>query len=466
MSLKVANLPSNSLAYSNRVYMNKAQFEEMKTATNQTGETVNIVVGNFVFSAAGNSEVAYGDLAMNGLQRKSGPFTLSQVLPTTIFRAAMDVAVTSITIQLDLLKKDEKAPTKTFECEELSESFKLQFCGQIFAKNQELAMDFIGEKVTVLIETFEHAALGAGQPAGNNSNRAQVIQSTEIHWKKRTGTKSAIQFKGGSAQSRNDNLFKSDFDFSKMGIGGLGGEFQTIFRRAFAPRIFPGLVKELGMNFVRGMLLYGPPGCGKTLIARQIGKVLNAREPKIINGPEVLDKFVGGSEEKIRELFADAEKEQAEKGDESMLHIIIFDEMDAVMKQRGSTRDSTGVSDSIVNQLLSKIDGVDSLNNILIIGMTNRKDMIDEAILRPGRLEVHVEIGLPDEHGRGQIIGIHVSMMKEKNRMTEECLSKLPDLARLTKNYTGAEIEGLVRSAGDFNVQFYLDVHIFFIQFF
>ena len=81
---------------------------------------------------------------------------------------------------------------------------------------------------------------------------------------------------------------------------------------------------------------------------------------------------MGGSEEKIRELFADAEKEQAEAGDASMLHIIIFDEMDAVMKSRGSSRDNTGVGDSIVNQLLSKIDGVDSLNNILIIGMTNR----------------------------------------------------------------------------------------------
>lgn len=87
---------------------------------------------------------------------------------------------------------------------------------------------------------------------------------------------------------------------------------------------------------------------------------------------QILDKYVGGSEEKIRELFADAEKEQAEAGDASMLHIIIFDEMDAVMKSRGSSRDNTGVGDSIVNQLLSKIDGVDSLNNILIIGMTNR----------------------------------------------------------------------------------------------
>ena len=86
------------------------------------------------------------------------------------------------------------------------------------------------------------------------------------------------------------------------------------------------------------------------------------REPKIVNGPEILDKYVGGSEQKIRDLFADAEKEQAEAGDASMLHIIIFDEMDAIMRHRGSGGDSTGVHDGVVNQLLSKIDGVDSLN--------------------------------------------------------------------------------------------------------
>ena len=149
-----------------------------------------------------------------------------------------------------------------------------------------------------------------------------------------------------------------------------------------------------------------------------------------MNGPEILDKFVGGSEQKIRDLFADAEAEQKAEGANSMLHIIIFDEVrrsdtfvsarapqllssgalhvvgaeaplnwqipfvsmclqfDAICKSRGSTSDSTGVSDSIVNQLLSKIDGVDSINNVLIIGMTNRKDMIDDAVLRPGRLEV------------------------------------------------------------------------------
>lgn len=168
-----------------------------------------------------------------------------------------------------------------------------------------------------------------------------------------------------------------------MGIGGLDQEFSSIFRRAFASRIFPPhLVEKLGIQHVKGMVLYGPPGTGKTLMARQIGRMLNAREPKIVNGPEILNKFVGQSEENIRKLFIDAEKEYQQRADESALHIIIFDELDAICRQRGSR--SEGVGDSVVNQLLAKLDGVEQLNNILVIGMTNRIDMIDDALLRPG----------------------------------------------------------------------------------
>jgi vesicle-fusing ATPase len=127
------------------------------------------------------------------------------------------------------------------------------------------------------------------------------------------------------------------------------------------------------------------------------------------------------------------------------LHIIILDELDAICKSRGSNRDGTGVHDSIVNQLLSKIDGVDSLNNILLIGMTNRMDMIDEALLRPGRMEVHVEISLPDENGRIEIFNIHTRKMKQSNRLGDDVV--IGDLAKRAKNFSGAEIEGLVRAA-------------------
>ncbi|KAJ6738169.1 VESICULAR-FUSION PROTEIN NSF [Salix koriyanagi] len=246
-------------------------------------------------------------------------------------------------------------------------------------------------------------------------------------------------------EAASSNIFRQkEFNLQSLGIGGLGAEFADIFRRAFASRVFPPHVtSKLGIKHVKGMLLFGPPGTGKTLMARQIGKMLNGREPKIVNGPEVLSKFVGETEKNVRDLFADAENDQRTNGDQSELHVIIFDEIDAICKSRGSTRDGTGVHDSIVNQLLTKIDGVESLNNVLLIGMTNRKDLLDEALLRPGRLEVQVEISLPDENGRLQILQIHTNKMKENSFLAPDV--NLQELAARTKNYSGAELEGVVK---------------------
>jgi len=130
------------------------------------------------------------------------------------------------------------------------------------------------------------------------------------------------------------------------------------------------------------------------------------------------------------------------------LHIIIFDELDAITKQRGTTGGGTGVGDTVVNQLLSKMDGVDQLNNILIIGMTNRFDMIDEALLRPGRLEVKMEINLPDAKGRLQILKIHTHKMRTNNIMASDV--DLEELSMMTKNFSGAEIAGLIKDATSF----------------
>ena len=248
---------------------------------------------------------------------------------------------------------------------------------------------------------------------------------------------------------RHKQIIKSDWSFESMGIGGLDDEFGAILRRAFASRIYSkDVLKSFGIRHVKGILLYGPPGTGKTLIARQISKMIdnNGPEPIKVNGPEILNKYVGASEENIRKLFEAAEKEQKEKGDDSHLHVIIFDEIDAICKQRGSNRGSTGVHDTVVNQLLSKLDGVDQLNNILVIGMTNRKDMIDEALLRPGRFEVHMPIGLPDHQGRIQIFKIKTKAMDQSGRLNKESID-WDILSNLSKNMSGAEIEGVVNHA-------------------
>lgn len=452
-----------------RVYLSKSKFQELCRLTENgsvppgTDPSINASIGSLVFQVSPADGVPDTDIAMNAQQRKCANFVLGKELDIQPFMPTSDVALSAMTVTVDLFTK--KAGTKfTVDADELSEAFRGTFCSQVFRTKQQLAMDLNGTKLDLAIESLEHADVGSMVSSGTSSATSsrkgefgQLLMITRVHFKRQEGSVNSIIITGGEIAMRKDDLFRSDFDFEQMGIGGLDKQFKEIFRKAFASRIFPGLMKQFGTTHVRGILLYGPPGCGKTLIARQIGKILNAKEPKIVNGPEVLDKFVGGSEEKIRALFADAEQEQAEKGDNSQLHIIIFDEMDAIMKTRGSSRSDSGVGDSIVNQLLSKIDGVDSLNNILLIGMTNRKDMIDEAILRPGRLEVHIEITLPDEQGRLQILNIKTASMKQNKRISDEAVQKLPYLASETKNYTGAELEGLVRNATSFALSRHID---------
>ena len=311
-----------------------------------------------------------------------------------------------------------------------------------------LPLQFVIKTVQLGDFSMDKSTASSAQSLSDPRIRGIITRQTLMNFYK--DAKSPINLKASKRRPAANAIIQPDFKFENMGIGGLDKEFSAIFRRAFASRIFPpGLIENLGIQHVKGILLYGPPGTGKTLIARKIGQMLNAREPKVINGPEVLNKYVGQSEENIRKLFADAEKEYKEKGDESGLHIIIFDELDAVCKQRGSgAGGGTGVGDSVVNQLLSKLDGVDQLNNILLIGMTNRKDMIDDALLRPGRLEVQIEISLPDEHGRLQILNIHTSKMRENGTLDRDV--DLAELAHLAKNFSGAEISGLVRSATSF----------------
>ena len=156
-----------------------------------------------------------------------------------------------------------------------------------------------------------------------------------------------------------------------------------------------------------------------------------------------MDKYYGEGEKKLREIFEPALREWKQKKYESSLHVIIFDEIDSITKKRGGSDSALG--DSLVNQLLTLIDGVDSPNNILIIGMTNRKDLIDDALLRAGRLEVHIEIFLPNLKGREEIFNIHLKSLRREGFVSEDV--DTAELAKVMKNYTGAEIQQLVRAA-------------------
>jgi vesicle-fusing ATPase len=322
VELKVASCPNPKLGWTNKVYLCQDNFNLLKKdfekliGKSTSSDSINVNVGNLVFMCSANEEVGKYEIGLNQFQRKSGNFTLNQTVQISIFPQSVDVALAGMNLGIDILAKGTNSPKLEIDVEELSNSLKQQFILQIFSVGQEFAVDFVGKKLSVIIQSLDHANLGVERLS--KLNNGQLLQITELKFQKQISSQSNVVFKGGATtMARNDSLFRGDFDFSKMGIGGLDSQFQTMFRRAFGSRVFPGSAKQLGINSIRGILLYGPPGCGKTLIARQIGKLLNAREPKIVRGPEILDKYVGGSQENVRKLFVDAEKEQAEMGGNS-----------------------------------------------------------------------------------------------------------------------------------------------------
>ncbi len=191
-----------------------------------------------------------------------------------------------------------------------------------------------------------------------------------------------------------------DVDYAR--IGGLQRELEQVRDAVELPFLHPELFSEFQLSAPKGVLLYGPPGCGKTLIAKAVANSiakklghLTGKEVRSyflhVKGPELLNKYVGESERQVREVF----KKAKERAGEGTPVIVFFDEMDALFRTRG-TGISSDIESTIVPQFLSEIDGVESLRNVIVIGASNRQDLIDPAVLRAGRLDVKVKVGRPD----------------------------------------------------------------------
>jgi len=220
-------------------------------------------------------------------------------------------------------------------------------------------------------------------------------------------------------------------------IGGYDNVKQELKEMVEWPLKYPRYFEELGVEPPKGILLFGPPGTGKTLLAKAVATESNANFIAV-RGPEILSKWFGESERAIREIFKKARM--------AAPCVIFFDEIDAIAPARGLRVDS-GATDRIVNQLLAEMDGIAPLKNVVVIAATNRPDIMDPALLRPGRFDRIVYVPPPDEDARFEILKVHIRGLRLSDDVKNGDYKYLRDLARRTEGYTGADLAALVREA-------------------
>jgi len=409
--MKVVHVPTDNLARTNNAYV--SSFDNTYCRLNRGSK-------EFFFRVMRNNNILPGEIGLNSLSRRDLEVTDSEsrIRVESLNHSDEDIRAKSVDVIIEIDRVLTTVKCSWFMESSLIESFTHELMGQILDPSRLYAFWIQEHLFAVKIKLL------SPQPYGFLGSVVGIASLTR------------------KVTIKKDNInFFRDFSVNDLGIGGLDKEIDYIFRRVFITRLYSReTLEQLGIDHIRGMMLYGPPGTGKTLIARRLSEMLNCTSLKIVNGPDLLDKFVGESEKNLRELFVEAEEDQG-----TGLHIIIFDEIDSLCRSRGSgSVGGTGAGDNIVNQLLTKMDGFKMLNNILIIGMTNRIDLIDSALLRPGRFEVKIKIGLPDFDGRKKILGIHTKKMSESQLASD---LNYDVISKATVNFTGAEIAGVVRNA-------------------
>ena len=232
------------------------------------------------------------------------------------------------------------------------------------------------------------------------------------------------------ASLRNVTLTSSSTSFSS--IGGLHATRQTLLETLQYPTKYAPIFAQCPLRLRSGLLLYGFPGCGKTLLASAVAGECGLNFISV-KGPEILNKYIGASEKSVRDLF--------ERAEAARPCVLFFDEFDSIAPKRG--HDSTGVTDRVVNQLLTQMDGAEGLSGVYVLAATSRPDLIDPALLRPGRLDKSLLCDMPNHADRVDII----RTLAQKLRLSADVLARIDDIASRTEGYSGADLQAVVYNA-------------------
>jgi AAA family ATPase, CDC48 subfamily len=255
---------------------------------------------------------------------------------------------------------------------------------------------------------------------------AETLERLEVT---ETDMKAALK---GVEPSALREVFVEVPDVTWADVGGLGDTKTRLRETIQWPLRYPDVFEQMDVQAAKGVLLYGPPGTGKTLLAKAIANEADSNFISI-KGPELLNKYVGESEKGVREVF--------EKARSNAPTVVFFDEIDSIAGKRGQQAGDAGVGERVVSQLLTELDGLEELEDVVVIATTNRPDLIDPALIRPGRLDRHLHVPVPDANAREKIFEVHT---REKPLADD---INFADLADRTDGYVGADIEAVCREA-------------------
>ncbi len=389
-----------------------------------------------------NVKIKSGEIIFPNEMRKDLGFALNSKIECGLDQVRedewLDIDKVTFTIEktLDSVIKD-----KELDAGEIIQALRdsILYTGSDFPLQvgQKFIIPFRNVRFKVRVDYLSDKLRGADKQA-NRFYRLNELSQIELlneqsHYFKLTG-------KSTPESNEPDQMTEIPLDFVSRGIGGHKKEIAYIVRNLFYTRaVKQELLDAYGVKkHAKGMLLYGPPGTGKTLIAKCISELFTKEQVVIIEGPQLKNMYYGATQQNLADLFVNARRYP------NKLFVFIFDEIDALFSTRGSDPGtSTQTNNDLVSRILTILDGPDSPKNIVIIGTTNRKELIDPALLRAGRLDVHVYIGLPDEIGRLEILQVHTKdMLKTLHKNVD-----LAEIARLSKNFSGAELARLVSLA-------------------